>query len=239
MNKKAFFLTIIYILAIVSLRITNIEFDKPEDEINNINVYETVRAKTLSNTEKKIEEKSELDSIDNFAGNLYIGNNLISSIVQTNDNTYYLNHNIKKENSKFGAPFLDYRTKIGDKKIIIYGHNSKNIKLPFSAFENYYDKSYYENNKYIFLDTVEELKKYEIFSVYIETENFDYMDIDFPTKKGYFDHLNELKNKSFYETGTSLDSDEEVLIIQTCSTLEKYKDYERKYLIIVSRRVYE
>lgn len=246
-KKRCLFITFLYMFLLVFIHSICFNFrDAKSLDNKEFNPFlehsSSVKAKTMVNKtdnykdDKKLKE--ELKTNNDFIGNLYIENeNFIASIVQTEDNSFYLNHNINKEKSGFGAPFLDYRTKLGDKKLIIYGHNSRNVKMPFSVFENYYDKSYYDNHKYIFLDTVDELRKYEVFSVYIETKNFDYMDLDFPTKKGYFDHLNDLKNKSMYETRSELTAEDEILIIQTCSTHKDYRDYSKKFLLIISRRV--
>jgi sortase B len=48
---------------------------------------------------------------------------LYSILTKTNDNDYYLNHNIKGKKTESGNPFVDYRNKsIDDKEIIIYGN---------------------------------------------------------------------------------------------------------------------
>ena len=40
-----------------------------------------------------------------------------------------------------------------------------------------------------------------------------------------------------YDTGVTLSKDDEVLILQTCSEHPDYRNFQKKYLLIVLRRV--
>ena len=53
----------------------------------------------------------------------------------------------------------------------------------------------------------------------------------------FFFSINKLKNRSIYDEEIELTSNDEILILQTCSSLEKYRNYEKKYLLIILRRV--
>ncbi len=137
-----------------------------------------------------------------------------------------------------GSIYLDYRVDIdSSKKLLIYGHNSSNIDMPFKILEEFYDKDYYDKHKYIEITTSMTKKKYEIFSVYVETSDFSYMNINFASDEAYFNHLQKLKSKSMYETGVEVSSDDEILILQTCSEHPDYRNYAKKYLLIILRRV--
>ena len=47
----------------------------------------------------------------------------------------------------------------------------------------------------------------------------------------------KLKSKSMYDTGVEVTKDDEILILQTCSTHKDYHNYQKKYLLIILRRV--
>lgn len=162
-----------------------------------------------------------------------------SVIVQSLDNDFYLNHAIDKSYDYRGTVFLDYRVDINkSSKLLIYGHSSKYEELEFNFLQNYYsDASYYNKNKYIELITYEGKKRYEVFSVYVEVSDFSYMKTNFYGKSEYLTHINSFKEKSIYSSDVSLDSDDEILILQTCSTHSDYDNYEKKYLLVVARRV--
>ena len=112
-----------------------------------------------------------------------------------------------------------------------------NIDMPFKILEEFYDKDYYDNHKYVWITTSTTKKKYEIFSVYVETKDFSYMNVNFASDKVYLEHITKLKEKSMYDTGVEVSSKDEVLILQTCSTHKDYSNYQKKYLLIILRRV--
>lgn len=159
-------------------------------------------------------------------------------VAQTYDNDFYLNHNYYGNYDVVGSIFLDYRADLEkSNKLLIYGHSSTTVDVDFNILENYYDKSYYENNKYITLETLNNIYTYEIFSVYVETNDFTYMNMNFDTKEDYFMHIQKLKAKSFYPTNVNLNGDDKILILQTCSNHKIFQKYSKKYLLVIARRV--
>ena len=208
----------------------NINFDK--SNINNA-VYNSIDYESIIN-KLKIEYNNQ-----DVVGVLEINNSdFIVPILQGDDNDYYLNHDIYGNKNYLGSIYLDYRVDIDtSKKLLIFGHNSYNIDAPFKILENFYDKDYYDNHKYVEITTSKTKKRYEIFSVYVETDDFSYMRINFYDELDYINHLNKLKSKSIYDTGVELSSNDEILILQTCSYNLKYSDYSKKYLLIILRRI--
>lgn len=181
--------------------------------------------------------KKQYDNND-IVGILSIENTSFNEIVmQYIDNDYYLEHTVYHENNWRGQTFLDYRMDINNsKKLIIYGHNSNSYNLPFKIFENYYNSSYLNEHKYLYLQTDKGIKKYEIFSVYVEASDWGYFSkIKFTNDDEYYNHILELKNKSFYDTGVNITKDSEILIIQTCSYHYDYRNYENKFLLIMGK----
>ena len=161
-----------------------------------------------------------------------------SMVVQANDNKYYLYRNVEKKRDGLGTPFVDYRIDLNNtKKTLIFGHNSQYKEMPFKILENYYEKDYYDNHKYLTLTLEDTTKKYEIFSVYVEYEDFDYYNLNFKNENEWFKHIIKLKNKSFYDTGVEIDKEDDIIILQTCSTLKKYSKYKHKFLVIVGKLV--
>ena len=180
----------------------------------------------------------EYDNND-IVGLLSIDNTDYQTLVtQSSDNNYYLRRDVNKKYSRGGTPFLDYRVNIDrSKKILIYGHNSKYVDMPFKILENYYDKDYYNKHKYITLKTVKDEYKYEIFSVYVEPEDWSYLQVEFKNDEEYLSHLKMLKNNSMYDTKVEVSSSDKILILQTCSTKKEYKKYKKKFLLIIARKV--
>ena len=167
---------------------------------------------------------------------LNVSNEIEEPIAQSIDNKYYLNHNLNKEDDKYGTTYMDYRIDLNNsRKILIFGHSSKYKDTTFNKLENYYNKDYYENNKYIKLTTNNDIRTYKIFSVYIETSDWTYMNLNFNNDEDWYNHLQKLKSKSLYETETNITKDDEILILQTCSNKEDYQKYKKKYLLIIAK----
>lgn len=218
-------------LCILLVLLINIDYSKDSKEVSvNKNIEGIDYNEIINNL------KNEYNN-DDVVAILKIDEELEVPILQTSNNDYYLNHTIDNKESIYGAIFLDYRTDIDSKKLLIYGHSSIKTDIPFNTLENYYDKEFYSNHKYINLTTKKGEKIYEIFSVYVETSDFSYMNINFINDVDYYKHINNLKDKSLYDTGIELKEDDEILILQTCSNHEDYKNYDKKYLLIISRRI--
>ena len=189
--------------------------------------------------EKERVFKSDKDYSKNIVGYLRIPNiDFDVAVTQYNNNTYYLNHDIDGNKKAKGNPFLDYRDKIEESKVLrIYGHNSNTIKTEFRPLENYYNESYYKDNKYIFLESENKLRKYQIFSVYVETNDWSYYNVDLTNPDIYQKELEKYKRNSWYDTKVEVDKNDNILLLQTCSYLNKYKKFNNKYVLIFAKEV--
>ena len=75
---------------------------------------------------------------------------------------------------------------------------------------------------------------FQIFSSYVETSDFDYLNLESYNGLTWLEHLQKLKNKSQYQTDLSLEENKKVLVLQTCSFDAKYKNYRQKYRVVVA-----
>lgn len=233
--KKIVFFSIIILLSVI---LTN-ELIK-EDYKNNYSSSEFLTSNSSDGfTFDKIKDLQDKYQNNDIKAILNIENEqLYYPVVQGKDNDYYLNHNYYKEVDKLGSIYLDYRSNIDNsKKNLIYGHSSTKQDIYFNILENYYDENYFSKHKYITLETETKIYKYEIFSVYVETSDFTYMNMNFNTNEEWYSHLLKLQNKSLYDTNVILNEEDNILILQTCSNKYEYQKYSKKYLLIVSRRV--
>lgn len=239
MNSIKYILFILVLLLLVTF--TGFKIYKYNTNVNKM----IFNSNTIINPTGKNNYEEELNSLrkeynnNDIIGILSIDDTSFNEIVmQSTDNDYYLNHTVYHESNWRGQTFLDYRTSTDDNKLIIYGHNSNYYNLPFKIFESYYDISFYNKHKYIYLQTSNNINKYLIFSVYVEVEDWDYYNkIIFSSKEEYYNHILSLKNKSMYETNVNVEEDDSILIIQTCSTKKEYSKYNNKYLLVIAKKV--
>ena len=245
MNNKKILYLLIFILSLFfmfELKSTSL-FSDSTDRL----IIEDSRSKKKSKQKNNAEEIiiPDVDTYiskynnNDIKGVLYIPNtNILEPIVQSSDNDYYLNRDLYKKKDTRGSVFLDYRVDINSgRKNLIYSHNSNIHDVPFKELENYYEKEYYEEHKYIYLKDKKNIYKYLIFSVYVETSDWTYTKIKFNSDEEWLNHIEELKKKSWYDTGVILDKKDQVLILQTCSHHKKYKNYKDKYLLVIAKRI--
>lgn len=209
-----------------------------ESETTNFDLIASVPTKKKkSNIVEYLQEKNNNQDV---VGLLRVpGTNINEIILQGNDNSFYLNNSIEKKKTLAGSTYLDYRSTFNEgQKNIIYSHNSNTLNLPFHELEKYYDESYYKNHQYIELEDDYGITKYQIFSVYIEATDWSYYNkMNFYNKKDWLNHIEQLKNKSWYNTGVNVNENDQILILQTCSFHENFKNYKNKYLLVIAKRI--
>lgn len=233
---------IVLILAIAILAFSKVAFTSPQGVKTKKTIdiiSEKVDAKEKTNNVEQQDVKENDKTKNEVVATLKIlGTNYSTVVAQGGDNEYYLDHDETGNKNRGGTPFLDYRVDIEtSRKLLIYGHNSKYSDMPFKILEEYYNEDFYKNHRIITLKTDKETKKYKIFSVYTELEDWGYMKVNFETLKDWKEHLDLLASKSIYENDTELNYEDKILILQTCSTKKEFTNYKKKYLLVIARKV--
>ena len=227
--KKNIFVVIIacFLITLSTLFLFNLNNKK----LDNKKVKKIIN-KTIENSKDDITNAKDSYGNDDIIGNITVsGTDIDEYIVQTTDNNYYLNHNLKKEYDISGAVFMDYRNSVDDKKILIFGHNARKLDtVPFHDLEKYLDESFYRENKYVDLKFNEDTK-WLIFSVMIVKKgNNTHMKLEFDDNS-WLEHLNYLKSNSIYDTGVDVSFDDRIVVIQTCN----YHP-ENTYILICAKK---
>lgn len=162
-------------------------------------------------------------------------------VVQTpNSPDYYLRRAFDKTDSRYGCPYVQENcdlTKPSD-NIIVYGHNMNNDRM-FGILDNYLNRGYFLENRYINFNILGEQHVYEIMSVFtmsaIDPKSFDYhVFVDFENRE-WFDNFVDLCNKnSIYYTGVTAEYGDKFLTLSTC-------EYTKKdgRLVVIAREVKE
>lgn len=146
-------------------------------------------------------------------------------VLQSTDNEFYLNHNYKKEHSKAGSIFMDYRNQTGslDRHTIIYGHQMKDDSM-FGQLESFLEKDFFMKNKHFQFETIEEGFGVEIFSVYVTTTDFNYIETEFISDEDYITFVNTIQGKSEIKTNVTVENEDKILTLSTCNKLIDEKD---------------
>lgn len=139
-------------------------------------------------------------------------------VVQTTDNKYYLSHAFNKSSNQGGWIFADYRVNFKDfgKNTIIYGHNMNN-KTMFGSIPNMLYNSYLSNssNYYIKISTPTSNTVWKVFSIYTIEPEVYYLKTNFKSEP-YSNFINTIKNRSIYNFGINVTTDDKILTLSTC-----------------------
>lgn len=233
--KKKIKIIILLVLLFAFIYVYYISFNNQ----NNFIINETPFVEGDKYEEKVSKYQEEFNNKD-VKAILYIANtDFMSVVLQGEDNDYYLNHYPDKSYNINGSVFFDYRIDINNtQKIIIYGHSSPNYDLPIEVIENYSDKTYANSHKYIYLDTKEEHRTFEVLGSYVETKDWSYTKVDFENEEVANKHFHDLLKNSFYKLDNDINGNDTMLIIQTCSNLSDFKNFKNKYFLLLAKEIF-
>lgn len=217
--------------AVSSETVTNAEI--PSEEIDGIAEPGDVLPEKKEFTEAK---KINPDVI----GWITVPNTVIDyPVVRSEDNEYYLTHNVEKSKSKHGAIFMDFRNAAEDQQqhIIIYGHNMKNGTM-FHDLNNYKQQSFFEQNRIITFDWNGQETKWEVFAAYVVQPDVYYIHTRFGSGQNFAEYMNELvkiakeSKYSVVDDSITVKSSDQVLTLSTCTY-----EYDNSRFVVSARRI--
>ena len=202
------------------------------------------------NVRKEVESDADLqESLDaatsanhDTVGWLKInGTEINNSVVQSHDNTYYLRRNERKQESTYGCYYVDFECSVGAREemspnTIIYGHSdlTDNPDGPkFSQLFKFTDTVFAESNPVIQFSTLEDFMYWEIFSVMYTDLEFNFID---PTPNGGIKKFAQTAmDKSLYDYGVTVEDDDKVLVLSTCTI--KFGEDDRNHRFVIMAKL--
>ena len=226
---------------------TTKETTKKTTTVKTNNKKTVTKTTTTKKTATKTTTKKKATAKKKETGNKIIISNVLnkSLMKDKNGDNYYLNHSINGKEDGIGVPYIDFRTDFNSRKIIVYAHSSKSGNGPFQALQKYHNnKSFYNSHKYITIKYGGKTYTYQIFSVYVAAaKNKESEELEYFYKTKYSDEdwektLKKYKKKSEYNTGVSVNANDKIVILQTCSMDSKYyKKYYRYNLLVMGKLI--
>ena len=234
---------------------------KSQDVADIYHIYEPVYNDTEETQEMKRNKtyvlldaaKKLLDINDEIVGFMTIeGTPIDIPVMQTKDNSKYLNLNFRGEESRAGALFLDWRNHFDDvddqghlkednsDNLVVYGHNMADDSM-FGSLK-YYQRNadYYDQHPLIRFNSNYEYYTYKIFAFFIvdaEDESSTKYDcwnhLTFNTEEEFYDFVNEAKRRSIRLNDVDVKYGDQLLTLSTCNTLLG----DRGRLIVMARQV--
>jgi sortase B len=241
----------------------NNELSKIHDEFNTIettNSYNDMThennnnmktgGKTISKS-KQIEEGKNDKVINNqiqqlikinsdIKGWIRIDNTQVNNpVVQTVDNSFYLEHDVGKNKNSNGTIFIDEINdvsspqKLHGQNIILYGHHMKNGNM-FGTLEKFRNAEFFKTNETIYFDIFPNSYKFQVFGVYLVNEDFDYRNTMLGNGENINNLLDRLKDESLQNRDVTLTSNDTILTLSTCEY-----DFADARLVVMAKLVSE
>ena len=193
-----------------------IESDKETYTVNEVNLFRKYGKYDINKVDFAELRKVNKDII---AWIMVDGTNVNYPVVKTDDNDYYLNHDIVKNMKASGWIFMDYRneTDLSNQNTIFYGHNLLN-KTAFGSLANVFtDKWFKKSNHYVVVRTPDTKLVYQVFSCYYIDPEVYYLQNVFYDMKYYKEFLDTIKGRSIYDFGLDVSAEDKIITLSTCT----------------------
>ena len=213
-------------------------------------------AKDLTAVQKKYPDVTFPEDMNPAFGELYAQNQdlvgwvsvpgtaLNYPVVQTDNDSFYQNHNFKKAASPYGTPFLSYKNDASELDLnnVLYGKNAEKAPRVFGELEAYRDMEFFKKNPVIRYDTLTESYQFKVYGVFLtnsapEQDNgyvFDYTVPNLGTVESFAGYIDQINQRRLYDTGVDILSSDKVLTLST-----SVDDFEGARLVVVARLVRE
>ena len=160
-------------------------------------------------------------------------------VMQTpEDMEYYLSRNFDRERSSRGCLFVQGEADVFEPSdnLTIYGHRMKDGTM-FGQLEKYKKQDFFQENRYIYFDTLEAVHTYEILAVFKTTasigEGFAYHEFVEAADAEEFDaYVATCKSLALYDTGVEAVYGDKLITLSTC----EYSQTNGR-LVVVAKQV--
>lgn len=150
-------------------------------------------------------------------------------IMQTGDNSYYLNHLPDGSKNKLGSIFLDrsVNSDFSSSVSIVYGHMMQDGEM-FGELKNYRKQDFYNKHKKLELYTLDGEKSIVLLAAYLVDGSSNPYPQDFDTTDAFYSYIKEIQGKSFFQSNVTAVPGDKLVILSTCAY-----DFEEARLAIV------
>ena len=169
------------------------------------------------------------------------GVNLNLPVVQADDDEKYLTKNFYGQNTKYGCPFVTHVNNIVqfDVNTVIFGHHM-NDGTVFGALDAYKTIEGFKKAPVISFNTLYADYKWKVIAAFItnayEQEDngyvFKYYFASLSEQERFAAYLNELAQRSLYDTGVDVLPTDKLLTLSTCS-----HEFNEARFVVVARLV--
>lgn len=200
-----------------------------------------------NNDSEKSEEDSKFSELSKINSEIcgwitVPGTRIDYPVLQGNKNEthFYLDHNYKREKSKYGSIFLDPICQLSEnpKNCVIYGHHMADGQM-FADLMKFSSLDFYKQNPLISFETIYDRNaKWKIFSVFktntlaSQGKIFYYVVSDFADNNSFLDYVSQIRKRSLLDIPVDVNENDKLITLSTCSY--EFQDFRT---VVVARRV--
>ena len=200
-----------------------------------------------NNDSEKAEEDSKFSELSKINSEIcgwitVPGTRIDDPVLQGNKNEthFYLDHNYKREKSKYGSIFLDPICQLSEnpKNCVIYGHHMADGQM-FADLMKFSSLDFYKQNPLISFETIYDRNaKWKIFSVFktntlaSQGKIFYYVVSDFADNNSFLDYVSQIRKRSLLDIPVDVNENDKLITLSTCSY--EFQDFRT---VVVARRV--
>ena len=200
-------------------------------------------------SEGVISDFSELLKVNpDTVGWINVPNTIIDFVVvkpqEGVDSEYYLHRDFYGNYSKYGTVFMDYRSPLDAKNLIIHGHHMQDGRM-FANLAYYVERgenygiNFYKKTPVFTFNTIYEKSKWKIISMFKtntleeQGEFFNYLrGNDFISDYDFLNFVYQLRVRSLVNCPVDLNENDTIVTLSTCAY-----DFEDFRIVIVARKV--
>lgn len=249
-------LAIVACIAVLGYNFAQTKLNARQFEQASTLLTEGEKAKDLTAVQKKYPDVTFPEDLNPAFGELYAlnqdlvgwiavpGTALSYPVVQTDNDSFYQNHNFKKAASPYGTPFLSYKNDASELDLnnVIYGRNAEKAPRVFGDLEAYRNADFFKKNPVIEYDTLSESYRFKVYGVFLtnsapEQDNgyvFDYTVPNLGTVESFAGYVDQINQRRLYDTGVDILSSDKLLTLST-----SVDDFEGARLVVVARLIRE
>ena len=166
---------------------------------------------------------------------IFVNNtNVNYPVVQSKDNSFYLNHSFNRKTNVAGWIYGDFRSDFTNfkKNTVIYGHG-RTDQVMFGSLEKTLKADWYKNpdNYIIKLSTPTNNTLWKIFSIYVVKAEAYYLTHNFENEAAFQKWIDTMLKRSIYNFDTKVSTDDKFLTLSTC------KDYKGNRIVVQAKLV--
>lgn len=157
--------------------------------------------------------------------------------VAYSEDPYYLNRDFYGNYSNVGTIFMDYKSKLGSKNMLIHGHYMGDGTM-FSALSYYNSLDFYKSAPVFSFNTLYEKAKWKIIAVIkantekSQGEPFHYLRSNFSSNYDFLNFVYELRVRSVIDCPVDVNENDTLVTLSTCAY-----DFQGFRQVIIARKV--